>query len=104
MEPRTIAALGPVGGYLMVFAAGCFIVVVLTHVGEAYALFPSMGWGLKRSAGHYLDLCAAILGLTLLPAGYLIRLLAERRKKLRLSCPRLVALSQRPVRNPQSNK
>ena len=48
MEPRTIAALGPVGGYLMIFAAGCFIVVVLTQVCEAYALFPSMGWGLKR--------------------------------------------------------
>jgi len=52
----------------MVVAACCFIVVVLTHVCEAYALFPSMGWGLKRSAGHYLDLCAAILGLSLFPA------------------------------------
>jgi hypothetical protein len=78
MKPRTLAALAPVGGSLMIFAAACFIVVALAHVCEAYALFPSMGWGLKRSAGHYLDLCAAVLGLTLLPAGYLIRALAQR--------------------------
>ena len=25
--------------------AGCLTVVVLTHVGEAHNLFPSMGWG-----------------------------------------------------------
>jgi hypothetical protein len=47
MKPCTIAALAPAGGHLMIFAAGCFILVVLAHVCEADALFPSMGWGLS---------------------------------------------------------
>jgi hypothetical protein len=70
MRPHTIAALALIGRYLMGVAACCFIVVVLTHLCKAYALFPWMGWGLKRSAGHYLDLCAAILGLSLFLAGF----------------------------------
>jgi hypothetical protein len=47
--------------------------IVLTHVCEAHHFFPWMGWGLKHSLGHYVDLFSAILGLTLLPAGFLIR-------------------------------
>jgi hypothetical protein len=31
-----------------------------------------MGWGLKHSPGHYLDLSAAILGLAFLPARYFL--------------------------------
>ena len=56
---------------LQLFGAGCFLVVVLAHVAEALELFPSMGWGLEHSAGHYLDLWSAIFGLTLFPIGYL---------------------------------
>jgi hypothetical protein len=36
-----------------------------------------MGWGLKLTAGHCLDLCAAMLGLSFFPAG-LPRALAEK--------------------------
>ncbi len=61
----------------LVGAAG-LVVVVLTHVCEAHHLFPSMGWGLRHSAGHYLDLTSAFLGLTLLPAGFLIWKLGNR--------------------------
>ena len=57
---------------------GCFVVVVLTHICEARHIFPSMGWGLKHSVGHYLDLTSAILALTLLPAGFLIRAFTNR--------------------------
>jgi hypothetical protein len=32
-----------------------------------------MHWGLKHSVGHYLDFWSAVLGLTLLPTGYLLR-------------------------------
>lgn len=32
----------------------------------------SMEWGSPRSVGHYIDLGAAFLGLTLLPAGFLL--------------------------------
>jgi len=47
------------------------MIVVLAHLCEALKLFPSMGWGLSASAGHYLDLGSAVLGLTLFPIGYL---------------------------------
>jgi hypothetical protein len=69
MKPHETATIVLLGRYLMMLALGCFIVVVLTHVCEAYDLFPSMGWGLKDSAGHYLDLSAAVLGLALFPVG-----------------------------------
>ena len=57
--------------FLQLFGAGCLLVVVLTHVAEALNLFPWMQWGLEHSAGHYLDLCSAILGFILFPLGYL---------------------------------
>ncbi len=55
----------------------CLVIVVLTHICEALGLFPWMGWGAEHSAGHYLDLSSAVLGLTLFPAGYLIRLVTK---------------------------
>lgn len=74
VKPRHAAALSLVGWYLMVLGAGCLVIVVLTHVCEAFHLFPVMGWGLRNSPGHYLDLSAAILGLAFLPAGYFLAL------------------------------
>ena len=53
------------------------LVVVLTHAAEALRLFPSMGWGLPRSVGHYLDLWSAVLALTCFPVGYLIHALTH---------------------------
>jgi hypothetical protein len=61
----------------MLLGVGCLVVVVLAHVCERLHLLPWMGWGLEQSAGHYLDLCAAVLALMLLPAGYLMRVLTE---------------------------
>jgi formate hydrogenlyase subunit 3/multisubunit Na+/H+ antiporter MnhD subunit len=51
----------------------CLVIVVLTHVAEALHIFPSMGWGLPNSPGHYLDFVSAILGVTLIPLAFLIR-------------------------------
>jgi hypothetical protein len=62
---------------LQLLGGGCLVVVVLTHVSEALHLFPWMQWGLENSAGHYLDLWSAVLGLTLLPAGYLFHALTK---------------------------
>jgi hypothetical protein len=73
MNFRHAAALAIMGWYLMALAAGCFVVVVLTHVCERFGLFPSMGWGLRHSTGHYLDLSAAVLSILLFPTGYLLR-------------------------------
>jgi hypothetical protein len=61
--------------FLQLLGAGSFVVVVLAHVSEALHLFSSMEWGLERSAGHYLDLGSAVLGLTSFPLGYLLHTL-----------------------------
>jgi hypothetical protein len=63
--------------FLQLLGAGCLIVVVLTHVFEAFHLFPWMHWGLEHSVGHYLDLWSAVLGLTLFPIGYLLHALKK---------------------------
>jgi hypothetical protein len=60
---------------LQLLGAGCLMVVVLAHVCEALHLLSAMGWGLERSAGHYLDLGSAVLGLSLFPLGYLLHAL-----------------------------
>jgi len=56
------------------------MVVVLTHVSEAFHLFPWMHWGLEQSVGHYLDFWSAVLGLTLFPVGYLFHALLPQPK------------------------
>ncbi len=68
-----------VSSALQLLGAGCLIIVVLTHVSEGLHLFPWMQWGLEHSAGHYLDLSGAVLGLALFPVGYLLHALNERR-------------------------
>jgi len=51
------------------------MVVVLTHVSEAFHLFPWMDWGSEHSVGHYLDFGSAVLGLMSFPVGYLLHAL-----------------------------
>jgi hypothetical protein len=65
VRARTVWRLLPLLG------SGCLVLVVLTHVAEALGLFPAMRWGAPDSVGHYLDLASAVLGVTLLPVGYL---------------------------------
>src|SRR6266542_901058 len=67
----SLARAKSVWGVVQLAGAGCLVVVVLTHVCEALGVFPVMQWGSPTSVGHYLDLSSALLGLTLLPAGYL---------------------------------
>jgi hypothetical protein len=66
---------------LQLLGSGCLILVVMAHVFEALHLFPWMGWGLEHSIGHYFDLCSAVLGSTVFPAGYLLQALADRRSQ-----------------------
>jgi hypothetical protein len=61
-----------VGSYLQLIGSGCLLVVVLTHIFEALHWFPTMGWGLERSAGHSVDLASGTLGVALFPLGYLL--------------------------------
>jgi hypothetical protein len=72
---RTVPSLLPLVG------AACLFVVVIAHISEALGLFPSMHWGSKHSAGHYLDLWSAIVGVTLLAVGYLLQALRKHRAK-----------------------
>jgi hypothetical protein len=65
--------------FLQLLGVTSLVVVVFAHVSEGLGLFPRMGWGLEHSAGHYLDLSGAILGLVLFPTGYLLHSLAKRR-------------------------
>jgi hypothetical protein len=67
-----------VWSFLQLVGAGCLVVVVLTHVFEAFHLFGWMHWGHRYSVGHYLDFWSAVLGLSLFPAGYLLHSLAMR--------------------------
>jgi hypothetical protein len=61
----------------------CLLIVVLTHVCEALSLFPWMHWGAQHSAGHYLDLSSDLLGVILLPAGYVLRLMTHSARNCR---------------------
>jgi len=85
---KAIAALVPTGMLLVssalqfsrrkgtaaifqLIGAACLMVVIIAHVCEALNWFPWMHWGLEHSVGHYVDLVAAIGGLSLFPIGYL---------------------------------
>jgi hypothetical protein len=67
------------GSSLQLLGAGCLVMVVLTHFCEALHLFPGMRWGDQHSAGHYLDLGSAVLGLMLFPLGYLSHALSRQK-------------------------
>jgi formate hydrogenlyase subunit 3/multisubunit Na+/H+ antiporter MnhD subunit len=56
----------------------CLIIVGLTHIAETFRIFPSMGWGLRNSAGHYLDLVSAIFGFTFLVLGFSVIIFSRR--------------------------
>ncbi len=65
--------------FFQLIGAGSLVMVVLFHIFEALHLFPSMGWGLEHSVGHYLDVSSAVAGFTLFPLGYLFQGLSMRR-------------------------
>jgi hypothetical protein len=68
-----------IGRFLEIFGSACLLIVVLTHVAEAFHIFPAMGWGKLNSAGHYLDLVSAIRAATLLPLGFAADTLTRRK-------------------------
>lgn len=65
-ESRGLATLLGLSG------CACLVIVVLTHVAERLRIFPSMGWGLPNSLGHYLDLFSAVGGIALLLAAFVL--------------------------------
>lgn len=63
---------------LQLVGSGALLIVVLSHLCEAFGFFSWMGWGLEHSAGHYLNLSSAIVGVMLFPAGFLLHALKPR--------------------------
>jgi len=63
---------------LQLLGAAGLLVVVFAHAAEALHWFPWMRWGAEHSAGHYLDLAGAVIGLTLFPLGYLLHAITKR--------------------------
>jgi len=72
-KEKTLTALVQLTGAL------CLLLVIFAHTSEAVGFLPSMGWGQPNTAGHYIDLASAIIGVTLLTVGYLLRRLFRRR-------------------------
>jgi len=61
------------GAVLQALGLGCFAVMALTHVFEAFSVLPSLGWGQPHSVGHLIDLVAALLGIALVTVSFLLR-------------------------------
>ena len=59
--------------FLQLFGAACLTMVLVTHFFEQFQLFTWMQWGQEHSAGHYVDLYCAVLGLAFFPTGYLLQ-------------------------------
>lgn len=57
---------------LQLIGTAALMIVVLAHLCEGTGVLPAMGWGREHSAGHYLDLTAALLAAVLFPVGYLL--------------------------------
>ena len=58
---------------LQAFGIGCFAIMAATHVFEAFSVLPTLGWGRPDSGGHFIDLIAALLGVALVAASFLLR-------------------------------
>jgi hypothetical protein len=67
--------------WLLFFGVACFVIVLLTHVAERLHFFPSMGWGLPNSPGHYLDLISAIVGCISILAAFALQFAVRRRTR-----------------------
>ena len=67
-----------VWSFVQLLGAAFLLIVVLAHICEALQWFPGMHWGVKDSAGHYLDLSSTVLGFTLFPTGYFLDSLTKR--------------------------
>lgn len=57
---------------LQALGIGCFGIMALTHVFERFSIFPEFGWGRPHSVGHFIDLVAALLGVTLMTTSFLV--------------------------------
>ena len=71
---------GTVSSARQLLGVACFVVVAVAHVFEALVILPALGWGQSRSIGHYIDLGAAVVGVTLVSAGLLFEYVRRARQ------------------------
>jgi hypothetical protein len=57
---------------LQALGIGCFGIMALTHVFEAFSVLPGFRWGQRHSIGHLIDLVAALLGVTFVVTSFLL--------------------------------
>ena len=67
---------------LQALGVGCFGVMALTHVFEAFSMLPAFGWGQRHTMGHLIDLVAALLGVMCVTTSFLLWRRDQRRSKL----------------------
>lgn len=60
------------GSVLLATGIGWFGVMALTHFFESFSILPAFGWGRPHSVGHFIDLAAAVLGITCVTLGFLV--------------------------------
>ena len=60
------------GAALLATGIGWFGVMALTHVFETFSILPAFGWGRPHSIGHFIDLAAALLGISFVALGFLV--------------------------------
>ncbi len=66
--------------FSLFFGLACLATVALTHVAEKLRVFPSMGWGLPDSPGHYLDLSSAVIGGASILLSLGLKIMARRKR------------------------
>jgi hypothetical protein len=67
---------------LQALGIGCFGVMALTHVFEAFSILPAFGWGQPRTIGHLIDLVSAMLGVMFVTTSFLLWRREHRRSNL----------------------
>ena len=71
--------------FLQLVGGAGVAIVAIAHLCEALNVLPWMGWGRVSSAGHYLDLLGAVLGIVFFPIGYLLHALTGRKVESRVN-------------------
>ena len=60
------------GSALLATGIGWFGIMALTHFFESFSILPAFGWGRPHSVGHFMDLAAALLGITFVSIGFVV--------------------------------
>ena len=71
--------------FLQLISGAGVAIVAIAHLFEALNILPWMEWGRANSAGHYLDLLGAVLGIVFFPIGYVLHALTGRKVESRVN-------------------